>query len=167
MHAGEYISAGEYITGRAWEGTVVTPTRRVLTTGFALVLLTTAAAATAAPAAAVTPTPQIADDPATLAAKSVATLVASRPSYLMAGAEETFAQSSVTSSAGLQYVSYQRKFRDLPVVGGDFVVVTNGAGQVNFTSVAMSRPIGSLSTTASLTKGAAEAIAKKQLTSVS
>jgi len=72
----------------------------------------------------------------------------------------------VTTSQNLQYVSYDRTYKGLPVVGGDFVLVTNGAGQVVFHSVAMEHPIGTLATTPSVTKAAAEALATKQLTTV-
>lgn len=135
--------------------------------GVALIVLATSAVATAAPAAAAPPAQLSPDDPATLAAQSVAAEVANRPSYLQASAGETFVQGSVVSSGGLQYVPYQRHFGALPVVGGDFVVVTNSAGQTVYNSVAMSHPIGTLSVTPSLSKDAAVAVASKQLTSVS
>jgi len=102
-----------------------------------------------------------------LASENAAALVASRPAYLQASASETFAQGKVVSSGAANYVPFERSYSGLKVVGGDLVVVTDGAGQVIFNSVAMQRPIGTLSTTPTLTKGAAEAVATKQLTSVS
>ena len=142
------------------------PPRRVLASSFALVVLATAAAA--GPAAAATPPqPSSPDDPATLAAKTAASIVASRPSYLYASADESFAQQKVHASSGLQYVPYQRRYANLKVVGGDFVVVTNSAGQVLYKSVAMTKPIGSIGVTPALSKDAAEAVAKQQLSSVS
>jgi Zn-dependent metalloprotease len=135
--------------------------------GIALIVLATSALATAVPAAAAPPAQLSPDDPATLAAQSVAAVVASRPSYLQASASETFVQGTVVSSGGLQYVPYQRRFGALPVVGGDFVVVTNSAGQTIYNSVALTHPIGTLSVAPSLTKDEALTVAKQQLTSVS
>ena len=61
------------------------------------------------------------------------------------GIDEAFVQHPVISSAGLQYIPYDRTYKGLPVKGGDFVVVTDSAGQVRYTSVAQQRSIGSLS----------------------
>jgi Zn-dependent metalloprotease len=126
-----------------------------------------AAAVTATPAAAATPAQPSPDDPAAIAAQQVAALVSSRPSYLFASPDETFLQGSVVSSGGLHYVPYQRRYGTLPVVGGDFVMVTNSAGQTVFNSVAMTKPIGAIAVTPSLSKEAAEKVARQQLTTVS
>jgi Zn-dependent metalloprotease len=121
----------------------------------------TSATATAAP------TPPASPDTAhALAAQKAAELVASRPAYLHASSNEKFVQGSVVSSGSAQYVPYERTYSGVPVVGGDFVVVTNNTGQVVYNSVAMQHPIGTLSTTPALSKGAAEAIAIKQLRTV-
>jgi Zn-dependent metalloprotease len=140
----------------------------MLAMGISLVVLAAAAAATAAPAAAAAPAPvQVSpDNPAAVAAQEVASLVASRPAYLHASAAETFVQGSVVSSGGLQYVPYQRRYGTLPVVGGDFVMVTNNAGQSVYQSVAMNAPIGTLATTPSLSKDAGAAVAKGLLATV-
>jgi len=106
-------------------------------------------------------------DPARIAADSVSSLVASRPAYLHASASDAFVQRSVTSSNGLQIFSYDRTFKGLPVVGGDFVVALDGTGATKYTSVAQSAPIDTnLSTTATLTEAKAIEVAKKQLKSV-
>ena len=137
--------------------------------GAALVLAATAAAIATTSAAAATPVFQ--PDPVTpaaLASQGAASLVASHPAALFASSGESFRQDTVISAGGgMQYVPYQRTYQGLPVVGGDFVVVTNGSGQTVFTSVAMTRAIGSLSTTPSLTADSAAAVASRQLTSVS
>src|SRR5690349_8653362 len=104
-------------------------------------------------------------DPATAAQKADA-LVASRPQILQAGPEDTFQQRKVYTSHGLNYVAYDRTYRGLPVIGGDFVVVTDAAGQTKHTSVAQTRPIGSLSTVAKLSEDAAASIAKAQMKTV-
>ena len=103
---------------------------------------------------------------AKLAATKADALVASRPSVLRASGHDTFQQRKVISSGGLQYVPYDRMYKGLRVIGGDFVVVTDAAGQTKYTSVAQSSPIGELSTTAKLTGAAAAKIAKAQLKSV-
>jgi zinc metalloprotease ZmpA len=103
----------------------------------------------------------------TLATQNAAALVASRPALLNASSGEAFAQRSVVSSGGVHYVPYERTYDGLPVVGGDFVVVTDDAGQVVFTSSALDHPIGNLPTKARLTKDEAEAIAMRQLQTVS
>jgi Zn-dependent metalloprotease len=133
-----------------------------LTVGGMVLAATAAMAFTPAAPAPTTPAAASA-----LAAQSAANLVASRPSYLHASSDDTFVQGTVIASAGTQYVPYERTYRHLPVVGGDFVVVVNAAGQVVYTSVAQEHAIGSLPVTPKLTSAAAEQIASRQLTSVS
>jgi zinc metalloprotease ZmpA len=134
-----------------------------LTVGGMVVAATTALTVTSAAPAAPT-TPQAAG---ALAAKNAESIVASRPAYLHSSAEEAFVQRPVVSSDGLQYVSYERTYRGLPVRGGDFVLVMDSAGKVKASSVAQDRAIGSLSTTPKLTSSAGAAVAKAQLKSVS
>jgi Zn-dependent metalloprotease len=142
--------------------------RRPLAVGSVLAVGAMVAVATASAPAAVAQTTPISPDTArTLAAQKATELVASRPAYLMASANDSFVQGTVVSSGSVQYVPYQRTYGGLPVVGGDLVLVMNNAGQVVFNSVAMQHPIGSLSTTPTLTSGAAVSIAKQQLRSVS
>jgi Zn-dependent metalloprotease len=71
------------------------------------------------------------------------------------------------SFGGTHYVPYERTYAGLPVVGGDFVVVVDASGQIIYNSVALERPIGSVSVTPALTRAAAEAIATGQLRTVS
>jgi Zn-dependent metalloprotease len=100
------------------------------------------------------------------AAQSAAAFVAGNSSLLFAGADEQFNQQQVISAEGLQYVAYERTYRGLPVIGGDFVVVADGKGAVRNVSVAQERTIGALSTTPAITAGKAAAVARGQLTKV-
>jgi Zn-dependent metalloprotease len=119
------------------------------------------AAQTAAP-----PKPSQAQSKA-LAAKSVSSLVAASPAALHAGKNDKFvAKSIISDPSGLQYVPYERTFKGLPVVGGDFVVVTDANGAIKDTSVAQTVTIPDLSTTAGITAAAAKATAAKQVKQV-
>ncbi|MFB9238639.1 M4 family metallopeptidase [Plantactinospora siamensis] len=122
----------------------------------------TAMAVQAAPPA---PTPDAAQA-RSLAVNAASALVASRPSYLHASADDAFVQHPVISSAGTQYIPYDRTYKGLPVVGGDFVIATNASGQVVASSVAQNQTISGLATSPKLTAGSAAATARKQLRSV-
>jgi Zn-dependent metalloprotease len=101
------------------------------------------------------PTPKA--SPSALAAQSAAALVASKAAALHISKDDAFiAHQVISTPQGLQYVSYDRTYKGLPVIGGDFVVVTNSAGQVLSTSVAQEQTIN-LSTAA--TRSAAQAAA--------
>ena len=102
-----------------------------------------------------------------LAAESVAAIVAARPAYLHASTDDGFIQHPMISSAGLQYVPYDRTYKGLPVVGGDFVVVTDSAGRMKDASVAQQQTIGNLSLTPTVAKAAAEATARTAMPTVS
>ncbi len=105
----------------------------------------------------------IAADNATKAAQS---LVASRPALLHASKDEAFVQRPVIASHGLQYVPYSRTYKGLPVIGGDFVVLTDATGAVKYTSVSQAPVITNLATTAKITAAEAAAVAKTQLKQV-
>jgi len=62
------------------------------------------------------------------AADTAATFVSLRPSALHASADDAFIQHPVISSAGLNYVPYDRTYKGLTVIGGDFVVVIDRRG---------------------------------------
>ena len=86
---------------------------------------------------------------------------------LRRAAGDTFVRKGVhDGTRGLKYVSYERTYRGLPVVGGDVVVSTNEIGQVLGTSVAQSAPISVASTTATVTAATAAVTARAQLTEV-
>ncbi len=101
-----------------------------------------------------------------MAASSATSYVSSHRSALHASTGEAFVQHPVISADGTQYVPYDRTYKGIPVVGGDFVIVTDAAGQVTFTSVAQSKPIGSLAVAPTLTSAAAATVAGRQLQKV-
>jgi Zn-dependent metalloprotease len=101
-----------------------------------------------------------------MAKDNTASLVASKPGYLHASAEDKFFQGNPITSAGFNYVPYERTYKDLKVVGGDFVLVTNNAGQVIANSVAQEQAIGNVSISPKLSSGEAEAVAKGGFKSV-
>jgi len=94
-------------------------------------------------------------------------LVAGNPTAIMGSAGEAYAHSAAIAANGLTYVPYERTYQGLPVFGGDFVIVTNSDGRVVFTSVAQEGRIGALSLTPKLTSAGAEAVARKEFSSVS
>jgi Zn-dependent metalloprotease len=102
-----------------------------------------------------------------MAVSAAANLVASHPAALHVSANDTFVQHDVISSTnGLKYVPYDRVHKGLPVVGGDFVVVTDSTGQVVTTSAGQDTTIELASTTPKVSKAAAEAVARKQMSTV-
>ncbi|MFI2647768.1 MULTISPECIES: M4 family metallopeptidase [Micromonospora] len=127
------------------------------------------AAGTAAAVQAAPPGPAAPDaaQARAIAADSARALVADRPAYLHASSDEAFVQKPVISSEGTQYVPYERTYKGLPVVGGDFVLATDAAGNLKYASVAQQQAIGSLATTPKLTSAAAAKTARAQLKSVS
>ncbi|MFI9644428.1 M4 family metallopeptidase [Micromonospora sp. NPDC051925] len=127
-----------------------------------LIAAGTTAAVQAAPSQ---PTPNPAQARAA-AVGAASSLVASRPAYLHASADDTFVQKPVISSEGIQYVPYERTYKGLAVVGGDFVLATTSTGEVTYASVAQQQSIGELSTTPKLTAAAAERTARAQLRKV-
>ncbi|MEV6269083.1 M4 family metallopeptidase [Kribbella sp. NPDC051936] len=123
-------------------------------------------AAGAAPSAAPPPRPTQAESKA-FAVDSASSLVAGRPSALHASKDDKFvAKPVISEQSGLQYVPYERSYKGLPVVGGDFVVVTDAKGAVKYTSVAQTTAVPELSTTAKVTSAAAKQTANKQLKQV-
>src|SRR5215212_7899591 len=81
--------------------------------------------------------PSLKASPSALAAQSAAALVASKAAALHVSSHDAFiAHSVISTREGLQYVPYDRTYKGLPVIGGDFVVVTNARGHVLDTSVA-------------------------------
>ena len=101
-----------------------------------------------------------------LASRHADVLVANRPAVLHASPHDAFAQTSVVPSGGVSYVAYERTYLGLPVIGGDFVLVIDGTGQLTYHSVAQERPIDIASITPTLSQVAAESIAARQLLTV-
>src|SRR5690242_17105780 len=60
-----------------------------------------------------------------LASQSARNLIASKMPALKISSHDGFRAAPVISSRGIQYAPYQRTYKGLPVVGGDFVVVTD------------------------------------------
>src|SRR5262249_22719358 len=81
-------------------------------------------------------------------------------------AREEFVQGGVVQSRGAQYVSYQRTYAGLPVVAGDFVVVTKAKAEVVAPWVARRRRVGTLPVPPAGSEAPAEATATKQMQSV-
>jgi Zn-dependent metalloprotease len=135
----------------------------VLATGALVAAITTTTVAQAQPPTA-SLTPLTAE---AMAANAAQSLVASRPAALHASADDVFVQHNVISSTnGLKYVPYDRTYKGLPVVGGDFVVATNSTGQVVDTSVAQNTSINLPSIAPKVSAKDAEATARKQLSTV-
>src|SRR5581483_2833732 len=122
--------------------------KRALAVGAAFTVSGVVAAWTVAANAAPAPVAPSANAPAValqLAKDHTAALVAGKPAFLHASADDKFAQGNPIASAGFHYVPYERTYKDLKVVGGDFVLVTNNAGQVIANSVAQQENITNLS----------------------
>jgi Zn-dependent metalloprotease len=135
-----------------------------------LALAAGAALALAASPAFARPTgaPGPAPAPSVLAATSADRLIdsAASASVLRRGAGDALSRTGVIAGTrGLQYVTYARTYKGLPVVGGDVVVTTDAAGSVKGTAVAQSAEIG-VGTTASVSAAAAAKTAKAQLARV-
>ena len=77
----------------------------------------------------------------TLAAQSAPRLIASKAPALKLSAHDAFPAKPVQSSHGIQYAAYDRTYRGLPVVGGDFVVDSDAHGQILRTSVAQTHRV--------------------------
>ncbi|MGW6936491.1 M4 family metallopeptidase [Lentzea sp. NPDC054927] len=137
--------------------------RRTLVLAAAGSLVAAVLTQTGAPAVAQPPS-QTAD---ALAVDAAASLVDSRPAQLHASASDEFVRHAVISSTnGLKYIPYDRTHKGMPVVGGDFVVVTNSTGQVLQTSVDQNATINLASTTPSVTKAQAETTARTAISTV-
>jgi Zn-dependent metalloprotease len=65
-----------------------------------------------------------------MAVQAAASVVAARPAYLHASAADSFVAHTAISGQGAQFVPYDRTYQGLPVIGGDFVLVTDNNGHV-------------------------------------
>jgi len=128
-----------------------------------LITLGTTAAVQAAPSL---PSPNGTGALQTQAAQSAEAFIAGHPAVVHPSADEAYLAQPVISSAGLQYVPYNRTYKTLPVIGGDFVVVTDASGQIRYTSVGQRQAIGTLAVTPTITAADAEAVARKQVAGV-
>ncbi|MCW2767396.1 MAG: zinc metalloprotease [Nocardioides sp.] len=147
--------------------------RRVVAGGFTAALISAVAVvsvptgADAAPSsstAASSPTGSARQgSPHARAAESARNLVASRPPALHASKSDRFRALPVQSSHGLQYVPYERTYKGLPVVGGDFVVNTNARGHILGTTVAQTRPTRLGSVSPAITRARARTVSSHQV----
>ncbi|MFI0372256.1 M28 family peptidase [Actinomadura sp. 1N219] len=81
-------------------------------------------------------------DPKTAAVVSAERLIAGRVADLHPSKGDKYVRTQVTGTPwNLYYVAYERTYRDLPVVGGDFVVATDEKGHVRNLSVAQKKQI--------------------------
>ena len=104
-------------------------------------------------------------DPRAAAVKTAERIVQGRAAELKAGPDDQFIrQQDISTPWGLQYVSYQRTYQDLPVIGGDFVVTTDAQGNAKSLSVAQQdvitvdrRPVVSEATAKKNARSAVEA----------
>ena len=127
--------------------------------GLALTLALPVNPASAAPAA------QPAN-PEAAAARAADQAVASGLDQLRHGVGETFTRTGLTAGGGgLYYSAYERTYQGLKVVGGDAVVVADGAGRVRGTNAAETAPI-TVGTKASLDAAKAAGTARAQLPTV-
>ena len=149
--------------------------KRLVAGGFTTALVSALAVVSApigADAAATNPTVQSAPavkpvshhgSPKKEAADTARKLVATPPAALKATAQDAFQRHGVVSSGGLQYVPYDRTYRGLPVVGGDFVVVTDSAGRLLTTSVAQDRAVSLASVHPTVARSAARHTSLRQV----
>ncbi|MBF4764366.1 M4 family metallopeptidase [Nocardioides islandensis] len=106
-------------------------------------------------------------DPQAMARKAASSLIAQRLPALKIGRHDGFVAKPVLRSAGLSYVAYDRTYRGLPVIGGDFVVVTDAAGHVLNTSVAQTSKTRVSSITPTVGRDRAVAVARQQVSKAS
>jgi Zn-dependent metalloprotease len=102
-------------------------------------------------------------DPQAMAAKAAAALIRSRAPQLKISEHDGFLPQHVITSGKLSYAPYQRTWRGLPVVGGDFVVVTDAAGHVLATSVAQTTRTRLASTTPRVAESRAISVSRQQV----
>ncbi|MGW4064485.1 M4 family metallopeptidase [Amycolatopsis sp. NPDC004747] len=116
--------------------------------------------------AAAAPAPPAATPPEALAARAADQAALSGADRLAKGAGEAFVRTGVTpGGGGLYYASYQRTYHGLPVVGGDAVVVADGAGRVRGTEAAHTAPI-TIGTRAAVTAEQAAKTARGKVSTV-
>ncbi|MFI6504711.1 M4 family metallopeptidase [Nonomuraea typhae] len=93
-------------------------------------------------------------------------LVTSRPAVLHSSPKDAYTrQRVIAGQGGLHYTPYTRTYAGLPVYGGDFVVVTDAAGDVLSTSVSQEAAL-EVSTAPGLSAGQAGRLAEAELSEV-
>ncbi|MFI0412279.1 M28 family peptidase [Actinomadura sp. 3N508] len=103
-------------------------------------------------------------DPKAAATASADALIAGNAADLYTGKDEKYIRTQVVGTPWDQYyVAYERTYRGLPVVGGDFVIATDGKGRVRTLSVAQNQQI-TVGTTPKVTEAAAAGHSRTALT---
>ena len=138
------------------------PRQLILASAAALISAVTVVSAPTAGMAAGSAAPHPADARAQ-AAQSARDLVANRPAKIHASKYDAFRAMPVQSSSGLQYVPYERTYKGLPVIGGDFVVSTDSSGKVLGTTVAQSRAVQLASVSPTVSQSAARSTSARQV----
>ncbi|MDQ3402227.1 MAG: M4 family metallopeptidase, partial [Actinomycetota bacterium] len=142
--------------------------RTLLTTVLAAATAVSGAVVAVAPATAAQPPeqpPQAQTTQATAVAVADAHVEANGAQYFVGANDEVVRTGITTGGNGVNYVSYDRTHRGLPVVGGDFVVVTNASGAVVNTSVAQDRVLN-VTSKATVSAQQAKTTSRTQLTQV-
>ncbi|MEO6512997.1 MAG: M4 family metallopeptidase, partial [Nocardioides sp.] len=106
-------------------------------------------------------------DPQSMARKAATSLIAQRLPALKIGPHDGFLAKPVQRSGDVSYVAYERTYRGLTVVGGDFVVVTDARGHVLNTSVAQTSKTRLSSITPRVGQDRAVTVARHQVSKVS
>ncbi|TDD80545.1 M28 family peptidase [Actinomadura rubrisoli] len=103
-------------------------------------------------------------DPKSAAVASAERLITGRAGELRPGDGDEYIRTQVVGTPWDQYyVAYERAYRGLPVVGGDFVVATDAAGRVRTLSVAQKQVIA-VGTTPRVAAASAAGTAQAALT---
>jgi len=105
-------------------------------------------------------------DARALARAAATDLISSKAPALKISSYDKFVAKPIVSSEGTQYAAYDRTYRGIPVVGGDFVVVTDKSGNVITTSVAQTRKVDLASVTPKFGKDRAAQVAAGRLDTV-
>ncbi|GAA2516311.1 M4 family metallopeptidase [Pilimelia columellifera] len=100
------------------------------------------------------------------AASAADQLIAGQPDLFHRSDSDVMTRQSVIESMDLHYVAYERSHRGLPVVGGDFVVVTDRDANVLSTQVAQQRALAVSDITPAISASAATRVARAQVAKV-
>lgn len=134
----------------------------------AIAAVLTSAPVTTASSAAPQKTAASAGDSARLAQDASRTWIDQHPGKVKEARGDAFVRTgTLTGGNDTLAVAYQRTHRGLPVVGGDFVVLTDASGAVLSTSVAQDRPVDLASTTPTVGSDRAADVARGRLAQVS
>ena len=109
------------------------------------------------------------DEPSSLQAandKSAQWIAKHEGRVKMAKGDKLVRAATLPGGNGTVSVAYERLHQGLPVIGGDFVVVTDAAGEVLNTEVAQTAPVAVASTTPTLAQDRAIEISRTQVDTV-